>query len=99
MGDSPNPIAALADAVRALVAAHDNGAPEGLDFDAAARFLGISRTAIYDLDRRALCPEPVTIGDSKRILIRSELRAWLICGCPSRKHWRAMRDAAIRRAG
>jgi predicted DNA-binding transcriptional regulator AlpA len=74
-------------------------APEGLDAADAARFVGVSRSSFYQLDERGLVPAAVLVGDTKRVWPRSELRAWLLAGAPSRLHWRAMRDQALRKAG
>jgi predicted DNA-binding transcriptional regulator AlpA len=87
--------AALTDAIReALMAAMPQ--PEGLDAEAAATFVGISRSAWYELDRRTLCPAAIMLGDSKRVWLRSELSAWLRAGALARIHWRAMRTQVLR---
>ena len=92
---SPELITALADALRAAAVQ-----PEGLDYAEAGTLIGLSRTKVYDLDRRGLIPSPVAIGDSgiKRFL-RTELLQWMKHGCPSRATWRQVREQAMRRAG
>jgi predicted DNA-binding transcriptional regulator AlpA len=88
-------LAALAAAIRDALASAPPS-PEGLNAAAAAHFCGVSRSAWFELDRRTLCPAAVTVGDSKRVWLRSELSAWLRAGAPSRIHWRGMRTQALR---
>ena len=91
----------LADVLARLVAALDAGhvEPEGLDPSAAARYLGISVSKIHAMNAAGAMPKPAELGDRCPRWARSELRAWLLAGSPSRLRWQAMRDAAIRRVG
>lgn len=58
-------------------------APEGLRAEAAAAFIGVSRSAFYELDSRGLVPRGVQIGDSTvKVFLRSELKAWLRAAPP-----------------
>src|SRR5262245_41897563 len=70
--------------------------PEGLAPADAARFLGISRTKLHEMNTRGLVPEPVDVGGCPRFS-RSELRAWLLAGTPTRSRWMQMREVALRR--
>jgi hypothetical protein len=73
--------------------------PEGLTNAAAARFVGCSVSLWNSLNTRGLCPAPVQLADRRPVWPRTELKAWLLAGAPTRLQWRAIRDAAIRRAG
>jgi predicted DNA-binding transcriptional regulator AlpA len=90
-------LARLADAVEQQRMA----AAEGLDPGAAAAFIGVSISKLHDLNTRGLMPSPAELGDGGRCprWSRSELRAWLLAGAPSRIRWQAMRDQVMRRAG
>lgn len=52
----------------------------------AARFLGLSRSAFYRLDKVGLVPRPVRLGKLK-YWPRPELRRWVESGCPPRHDW------------
>lgn len=67
---------------------------EGLAAPDAARLLGISTSAFYDLDSRGLVPTAVTLGDGKtlRRWRRSELIAWLAAGAPARARWEMIKS-------
>jgi predicted DNA-binding transcriptional regulator AlpA len=75
----------------------DADSSEGLRADDAAKFCGVSRSSWYDLDARGLCPMPAEIGCTK-VWPKSELRAWLLSGSPSRNHWNGLRYGAMRRS-
>jgi len=90
-------IASLSDAVQKLADAH---ATEALDATDAARLLGVSRAAFYQLDNCGQIPSGITIGTgSIRRWLRSELLAWLKCGAPSRAQWQHQRTMAFRKVG
>lgn len=86
----------LADAI----ASRGGVEPEALTAEQAAKFLGISTAKLHDLNARGLMPRPVCLGlgNCPRHL-KSELRAWLLAGAPSRAKWDEVRGAAIRRVG
>jgi predicted DNA-binding transcriptional regulator AlpA len=98
--DQPDAVQQLAKLTEAVRALESRLAPvEGLDAEAAAHFLGISRSTFYSLEGRGLVPEPVVIGESQRRWRMTELRAWLAAGAPSRREWAGLRHAALRRTG
>lgn len=74
--------------------------PEGLSMTEAAQFLGISTAKLHQLDSQGLLPEPARLGTGNcPRFTRTELRAWMLAGCPSRVRWAQLRDAALRRTG
>jgi hypothetical protein len=73
------------------------GPPEGLRAVDAAAFVGVSVSQWRELDRSALCPAAVQLGDRLPVWPRLELRAWLLDGAPSRAEWASRRQAAIDR--
>ncbi len=95
---TPELLAAIAGQIAAAFAARPPEA-EGLDATAAARFLGISRSKIHDMNTHGLLPAPAEFGDRCPRWSRSELRAWLLAGAPSRARWAGIRAAAMRSAG
>jgi len=72
---------------------------EGLSPKAAARFLGISESQLHYLRDKGLMPQFALMGDGGRCvrISRSELKAWLLAGCPSRVRWESMRDVWLRK--
>ena len=73
---------------------------EGLSPAAAAKFLGISVSALHDLNSRGWVPEPANLGDGRLPRYsKSVLRAWLASGAPHRSRWASMQSAVVRRVG
>ena len=104
MGDETapaNPTGEILELLRRIAAATDAGQAEALDPAGAAKFLSVSVSKIHGLNSSGLIPLPARIGDSDRLprWSKSELKAWLLAGSPSRVRWAAMRDSAIRRSG
>jgi len=62
----------------------------------AARLFDMSERAWRRLDARRQVPEAVRIGRTVRWRL-VELVAWADSGCPDRRDWRALRDAALAR--
>jgi predicted DNA-binding transcriptional regulator AlpA len=91
--------AALLARVVELLEQQAAGEPEGLDPSAAARFIGVSVAKVHQMNRDGLMPAPAELGDRCPRWARSELKAWLLAGSPSRVRWIHQRDIALRRAG
>jgi predicted DNA-binding transcriptional regulator AlpA len=96
-----DPMAEALDLLRRIAAAVESDRAEALDPRAAAAFLGISVGKLHDLNGRGLIPQPAQIGDSDRLprWDRSELRAWVLAGAPSRIRWQTIRESCLRRLG
>lgn len=74
--------------------------PQGMDAAATGDFLGISTSAVHDLNSRGLLPAPVLIGDGRcHRWIRAELLDWLVAGAPTRDKWNMIKQANARRGG
>lgn len=88
----------LAQALLAKLAEQATAA-EGLDAAEAARFIGVSRSMWHNLVSRGMCPSAIEIGTGRcPRWCRTELRAWLLAGAPSRALWSQLRADALRRA-
>ena len=61
--------------------------PVLLDVPGLARFLGIGRSKVYQLDSLGQIPAPIQLGASRRWLL-VEVEAWLAHGAPGRDAWR-----------
>lgn len=57
-----------------------------LKAEAAARFLGFSKSEFYRLNTTGLIPSPIRFGKVMR-WPRSVLRRWTEAGCPPRHEW------------
>lgn len=64
-----------------------------LDATATAEALAISVRTLRAWDSGGRIPAPRRIGRATR-WDSAELRAWIAAGCPSRREWRAMTEAA-----
>lgn len=85
--------AAIAEAA-AIVAA------EALTREQAAAVCGLSPSKFDALVRDALAPEPVMLGLGRcPRWHKRTLAAWLRAGAPSRKLWKQIERAELRRAG
>ena len=96
-----DPITALADEVRQLVAALNGAAiqPEGLSPTEAARYIGVSAAKLHSMNTAGQLPTPVELGDGRcPRYIRSELAAWLRAGAPTRAQWAIRRETSFRRS-
>ena len=96
MPNRANEIIALLN--RIVVALEERDRPEGLRAEAAAKFIGVSRSTFYDLDNRGLVPAGVEVGNIK-VWSKSELSSWLRAGAPTRQTWMAIRETRLRRTG
>lgn len=56
----------------------------------AARFIGVSLSHFYALQKTGRLPLPVRLGRCVRWR-RAELSAWMDAGCPALERWTAMR--------
>jgi hypothetical protein len=72
---------------------------EGLDPAAAAEYCGVSVATWHDWDRKNMCPAAARVSERLPRWSRTELKAWILTGKPSRARWQMMRDSALRRAG
>jgi len=70
---------------------------EALGPPEAAIYLGVSVAKVHDLNNRGLMPEPAELGIRCPRWTRTELKAWLLSGSPSRTTWRTIRESAIRK--
>ena len=55
--------------------------------------LGLSKRQIFRLRSCGKLPAPVKIGGSVR-WISAEIESWILAGCPDRKTWEQMKEAA-----
>lgn len=61
--------------------------------DDACRMLGVGRSLFYSMASTGrLGPMPV-VFNSKKLWSVSELRAWVVAGCPIRDDWQMMQEA------
>lgn len=81
-----------------IVVAVSQNDVEGLSPADAARFIGVSTSKFHSLNSSGMLPSPVELGDRCPRWIRTELRAWLLAGSPSRIKWNSIRDAKLRAA-
>lgn len=74
---------------------------EGLSPIEAARFLGVSPAKLHAMNNSGeLGPEPIGLGCGNcPRYARTELRAWILAGAPTRPAWKQLKTQAMRRAG
>lgn len=88
-------LAEIRDMMRDLVATQ----AEGIDAKAYARLIMVSPSRIYEMNTRALIPEPVTVGEEKGLRwSRAEAVAHFRAGMPSRSRWVLIRDRFMKRS-
>jgi predicted DNA-binding transcriptional regulator AlpA len=71
---------------------------EGLTADQAAAYVGVSVRKWHEMNGSGKCPAPVELGDRCLRWPRSELKAWLLAGAPTRVTWRVLREREMRRS-
>jgi predicted DNA-binding transcriptional regulator AlpA len=65
--------------------------PLGMDAAQAAAYCGIGRSLFLQMHSSGqLGPMPRSIG-SRKVWLRTELKAWMKIGCPSRADWQSKR--------
>lgn len=82
-----------------IAAALDLSGTEGLSPKESAAFVGVSVSLWHSMNSRGSCPAPAQLSERLPRWSRTELRAWLLAGAPSRRVWDASREIHLRRAG
>jgi predicted DNA-binding transcriptional regulator AlpA len=94
-------IAAVVAQALASASKQTDSDPALLSPEETAKYLGIGKSSLHDLDSRGFLPEPRRLGDGGRLIRWSveELRDWIRHNCPPRSRWAALKQTGPRKAG